>query len=262
MSRPAARRSPGSSRRVAGDRVLVSAHRGGAGLRTALENTRDVVAAAVALGVDYVEFDVQRCADGTLVVAHDAWVAQHTAAELRTLAPQVVRYDEVLDQLAGRCRAHIDLKASAARGDGAVVAVAAAVDRLGADGFVVTSGSDRAVRAVRDWGDERGLDLLVGLSIGRGVRGLPLRDQVRTRVQELRPAHRLRASGATVAAPNHWLALLGVARVARRERLRLLVWTVDSPVLLRWWLRPGRAWLVTSNHPARAMSVRAATTAR
>jgi glycerophosphoryl diester phosphodiesterase len=238
------------------DRVLVSAHRGGAGLRTTLENTTEVIEAAIALGVDFVEFDVQRCADGTLVVAHDAWVTAHTVDEVTSLAPDVVRYDEVLDRLAGRCRAHVDLKASAVRGDGAVAAVAHAVDRLGPDGFVVTTGSDRAVRAVRDWAAGRGVDVLVGLSIGRGVRGLPLREQVRILVEDLRPGHRLRASGATVVAANHWLALLAVARVARRERLRLLAWTVDSRLGLRWWLRHGRAWMVTTNHPALALSVR------
>jgi glycerophosphoryl diester phosphodiesterase len=238
------------------ERVLVSAHRGGAGLRSHLENTRQVIEAAIELGVDYVEFDVQRCADGTLVVAHDPWVTHHTADELAALAPDVVRYDDVLDQLAGRCRAHVDLKASATRGDGAVAAVAHAVDRLGPDGFVVTTGSDRAVRAVRDWAAGRGLDLLVGLSIGRGLRGLPVREQLRIIVEDLRPAHRLRASGATVVAANHWIALFGVARLARRERLRLLAWTVDSRLGLRWWLRPGRAWLVTSNHPALALSMR------
>jgi glycerophosphoryl diester phosphodiesterase len=47
-----------------------------------------------------------------------------------------------------------------------------------------------------------------------------------------------------------------VARVARRERLRLLAWTVNSRLGLRWWLRHGRAWMVTTNHPALALSVR------
>jgi glycerophosphoryl diester phosphodiesterase len=118
---------------------------------------------------------------------------------------------------------------------------------------VVTTGSDRAVRAVRAWADGRGLDLLVGLSIGRGVRGLPVREQLRILREDLRPGRRLRASGATVVAANHWLALFGVARIARREGLRLLVWTVDGRAGLRWWLRPGRAWLVTTNHPALAL---------
>ena len=37
-----------------------------------LENSLDALEASIALGVDYVEFDVQRCDDGSFVVAHDA----------------------------------------------------------------------------------------------------------------------------------------------------------------------------------------------
>ena len=48
----------------------------------------------------------------------------------------------------------------------------------------------------------------------------------------------------------------GVAGFARRARLPLLVWTVDHPLLLRYWLRPGRAWMVTTNRPELALSIR------
>jgi glycerophosphoryl diester phosphodiesterase len=34
------------------------------------------------------------------------------------------------------------------------------------------------------------------------------------------------------------------------------VWTVDTEESLRYWLRPGRAWLVTTNHPGLALSLR------
>ena len=56
---------------------------------------------------------------------------------------------------------------------------------------------------------------------------------------------------------NHWLALASLARFARRAGLPLVVWTVDHPVLLRYWMRPGRAWLVTTNRPERALAIRA-----
>ena len=36
----------------------------------------------------------------------------------------------------------------------------------------------------------------------------------------------------------------------------LLVWTVDNPRELRRWLVDDRAWLVTTNHPARAVALR------
>lgn len=71
----------------------VIAHRGAAGL--APENTAAGVRTAAELGADYTEIDVQRTADGALVVMHDATVdrttngsgpvAEMTFAELSTL---------------------------------------------------------------------------------------------------------------------------------------------------------------------------------
>jgi glycerophosphoryl diester phosphodiesterase len=249
------------------DPVLISAHRAGVGRRTEIQNTRVAFDAALALDVDYVEFDVQRCADGTLVVRHDPTfehdgaelrLAHLTGAEARALLPDLMTFEEVLDLLAGRKRAHIDLKATAARRpEHGVAATATAVARLGPDGFVITSGYDRTVRAIRDWSDAGGLDVKVGLSLGGNVRGRSPLEQLSIRLSELRPHHRLRRSRASVVVAHHALAWLGVAGFARRRGLPLLVWTVDTPRALAHWLRPGGAWLVTSNHPELAIAVRA-----
>jgi glycerophosphoryl diester phosphodiesterase len=256
--------------------VLVSAHRCGAGDADALENSLAALEHALAIGADFVEFDVQRCRDGALVVAHDDWVrsgddrvpiADLTLAELTGLtrhqAP-VLRYEQVLDALAGSAaRAHVDLKFTspgAAYADPAstreVVATALAVDRLGAGNVIVTTLHDRAVRALRDWSDEHELGLLVGLSLGRSVAGLPWHRQLRIRLSELLPRLRYLESRANLVVANHALARAGVARFARRRGLPLLVWTVDTPGALRYWMHPGRAWLVTTNHPRTALEIR------
>lgn len=253
-------------------RVLVSAHRGGSADDPARENTRVALQRAVASGVDYVEIDVRRCGDGALVLAHEPWVlvdgrqvplTELTGAELTAAAPHALHYEEALDLLAGRARVHLDLKlrspaAAYAEPDRTreVAATARAVERLGSDGVVVTSGSVRAVRAIRDWSDDRGLDVRAGLTVGGSVAGHPPLDQVRRRMAELSPGPRFLASRANVVVANHWLALGGVARFARSVDLPLLVWTVDDPVSLRWWMRPGRAWLVTTNRPGLAMALR------
>lgn len=248
------------------DRVQVSAHRC---------LTRTEVERALALDVEFVEFDVQRCGDGAFVLFHDAVIevdgsdvplAELTLHELRTIAPEVLPYDEVLDLLAeGGKRAHLDLKFVSP--DAAyeltsttyeVAATAIAVRRLGASNLVVTTLDDRAVKAVRDWADVRGHDLLVGLSLGRGVTGFPVWRQIKVRASEVWPHVRYRHSRANVVVAHHWLARLGVARFARHRRLPLLVWTVNTEDSLRHWLRPGRAWLVTTNEPALALRVRGA----
>lgn len=216
--------------------TLVSAHRC---LR------RADIEHAIALGADYVEFDVQRIADGSLMLLHDLDDDP---------PPETLRFDQALDLLAGRARAHLDLKL---RG-GEIPIVAEAIARLGTDRLLVTTHHDESVRALRAWADREGHDLQVGLSLGRGVKGFSLWHALRVRASELFPGVRYRSAGANVVVAHHWLARLRVRRFARRHELPLVVWTVDTPRSLAHWMRPGRAWLVTTNEPALALGLRAA----
>ena len=215
--------------------TLVSAHRC---------LTAEDIEAAIALGADYVEIDVQRTADGVLVLSHDP---------VDAAPPGLLRYDEALGLIAGRTRAHLDLKF---QGD-EVAAVARAVELLDADDLLVTTHDDVAVRAVRDWADVAGHPLRVGLSLGRGVRGFALWQAVKVRISELWPEVRYHDSRANVAVAHHTLARLRVRRFARRHGLPLLVWTVDTERSLAYWMKPGRAWLVTTNEPELALGLRA-----
>jgi glycerophosphoryl diester phosphodiesterase len=226
-------------------RVLISAHRGGAGAETADENTLHVVQQAVAEGVEYVELDVQRRVDGSLVVLH-----------FDDGRPDPTRFDDIVTAL-GTARAHLDLKFGSPDGTAEIEAVRRALDVLGPGPHVATTGRVDSARALRLWADAEGVDLKVGISVGGTVAGLPLADQVRRRWAELFPLATVTASGADVIAAHHALAFLTLRRLARRRGLDLLVWTPDHPLLLRYWLRPGRAWLVTTNHPARALRIRA-----
>jgi len=214
--------------------TLVSAHR--------CLTTADIEA-AIAMGADYVEIDVQRCADGTLVLLHDP---------VDVAPPGALLYAEALELLAGRTRLHLDLKVQG----GEVPIVAQAVGRLGTDALLVTTLDDDGVRAVRDWADAEGHDLLVGLSLGRGLHDIPVLHAIRVRLTELFPAVRYRRSGANLAVAHHWLARLHVRRFARKHGFPLLVWTVDTEASLRYWLKPGRAWLVTTNNPEVALGLR------
>jgi glycerophosphoryl diester phosphodiesterase len=179
--------------------------------------------------------------------------------------PGALRFEDAVGLLAGRAGLHLDLKfrspaeAYASPGQALEVgAVARAVELVGPANVVVTTGNVRAIRAVREWSDAAGLGVRAGLSVGGSVAGRPLAEQVRMRFSELFPAPRFVESHADAVVANHWLALLGVAGFARRARLPLLVWTVDHPLLLRYWLRPGRAWMVTTNRPELALSIRGA----
>jgi glycerophosphoryl diester phosphodiesterase len=173
-------------------------------------------------------------------------------------------YDDVLERLRGRKALHLDLKFASPRefyepsskGCHELVAVQRAVDVLGADAVVVTTGTDHAVAAIRRWSAEVCPDLMVGLSLGKSRAGLPWREQLEGRLSELFPARRVAASDANVVVANHWLAFLGVARWTARRGLPLVVWTVDGRRGLLRWLRDPRVWIVTTNQATLAARLR------
>lgn len=70
---------PSPDRVAAGARVTNVAHRGASGV--APENTLAAVRAAAGTGADMVEVDVQRSADGVLVIMHDTTLERTTDAE-------------------------------------------------------------------------------------------------------------------------------------------------------------------------------------
>lgn len=261
--------------------VLISAHRCGAGANTSLENTRTALDAACELPVEFVEFDVQRLGDGTLVCFHDDTMAvpgeKHRVrlsdmdlAQFESYVsrngdePNFLRYDTVLQVLAeaGK-KAHIDYKftspTAAYRNPATtweVHATQLAIDVLGVENIIVTTLEDATVRAVRDWADALGLDLLVGLSLGRSTEGLSRAAAIRMRAGELFPHRRYRASRANLVVVNHKLAAATVAKFAARRSLPMLVWTVNEHEDLTRWLEPGAAWLVTTNFPSLALEIR------
>ncbi|MFT4286612.1 glycerophosphodiester phosphodiesterase [Nocardioides sp.] len=210
--------------------AMVSAHR---------VESPAALQAALALDVEFVELDVRPGTAGALVVAHDE-------PGLDSLD-----YVEALVAIAAAGkRAHLDLKTTGRE----IEAVDRAVALLGADRVVVTTGEDDSVRMVRAWAQHRHPDLLVGLSFGRSWEGLALGALVRQLVSELFPDRRMRESGANLVVAHRRLARLTVAGYASRRGLPLLVWTVDTDVELRLWLR--RAWLVTTNRPEAALAIR------
>lgn len=252
---------------------LVSAHEYGARYGRAGASVAEHLAEVLALSPDFVEFDVRRTADGVMVIRHDAtvMVGQHerrihhvSFEELRDIEPGLLTYAEALATVRGRARAHLDLKLSppgrsyegADEDTWEVRATSLAVDQLGADQVVVTTGRDQGIAAVRRWSAESCPELLVGLSLGGSRAGQPLRRQISGRYSELFPARRIAATGANVVAANKWLARLGVARWTHRQGLLLLVWTVDDRRGLRRWIHDPRCWLVTTNRVRDAVRIR------
>jgi glycerophosphoryl diester phosphodiesterase len=224
---------------------MISAHDLGARQARAGATASVLLHDALELPVDYVEFDVQRTVDGEFVLQHDHHVvvagelrpvAKLTLSALRQAVPGLVTYDEALQRVRGHAKAHLDFKfgspgkvyAGPDSDTWEVQATARAVEVLGPDQFVVTSGRLRGIAAIRRWAQPTYPNLLVGISIGRSRAGQPLARQLAGRWSELFPWKRIEASGANLIVANRWLATFGLARLAARQGLPLLVWTVDD----------------------------------
>ncbi len=120
----------------------------------------------------------------------------------------------------------------------------------------VAAGNRMLGEAVRDWSADTGIDLLVGLSLGRDTSEMSVLDALRTRFSEFFPGPRIRGSRANLVVCHQRIARYTVARFARRHGLPLLVWTVDDPDALAYWLTQDVSWLVTTNYPERAIGLR------
>ncbi|AWB91068.1 glycerophosphodiester phosphodiesterase [Aeromicrobium chenweiae] len=239
--------------------ALVSAHRGGVGGDRGAQNTLAAFESAIALGCDYVEFDVRLTADGTPVIFHDdeldddavlRSIARHRADEFTGAV--LVTLDSVLEVIRGRVKAHVDLKVPGHE----VEIVSRVVEVLGVGDVVVTTSEDASVRRLVAWSRQHAPGLLVGLSSGpRSSQGNRL---VRWLVaaESAFPRTRVWLSRANVVVAHKTVARLSLKAYARRRGLPLIVWTVDRPAELARWMNDPDVWMVTTNHPLRAFAAR------
>lgn len=238
--------------RERGRGAAVSAHQGGSELHSA--ETYEAYEASAGSGAEYVELDVRRLRDGTLVCRHDprqgAPLIELSYAELCTrVGYEVPRVDRVLALLAGRTLAHIDLKETGYETE----LLGVAVETLGRSGFVVTTFVDVSLRRIA----QAFPGAATGLSLGRGVGDVPLPALPAAVLGDLFPARRIRAVGATWASINRNLAPWVLSRCARLG-LRTMVWTVDRADEIDRLLADPRVDVIVTNRPNFALDRREA----
>jgi glycerophosphoryl diester phosphodiesterase len=233
------------------DPAAISAHQGGAEAHPA--ETYEAYQVAAESGVDYVELDVRRLRDGTLVCRHDADAGTEPLAALTyadlcaRVGYEVPRVDRVLELLAGRSQGHVDVKETGYE----TAVVTMALDALGPSGFVVTTLVDASLHVIA----RAFPGVATGLSIGRGVGDVPAHRLPSAVVSDLFPGRRLRAAGASWASINKNLAPWVLSRCARLG-IATMVWTVDRADQIDRLLVDSRVDVIVTNRPLYALDRR------
>jgi len=209
------------------------------------------------MGVEYVEFDIRRSADGLFVVHHDERIgrsgpriAELNHAELCAGAGyEVPTMVNVLALLAPCSIAHLDIKDTGHEVD----AVKIALDAVGPDAFVASTAGDHSIAAIRALEPK----VQTALSLGQRLRG-HTRPRARPRPREDCSIRRMVHSGCRWVIINHLLVTGGLLRNCTARGIGVMVWTVNDPRRVRKYLTDNRIDVVITDRPELALSIRAA----
>jgi len=212
--------------------MLIVGHRGSHGTGGPLENTLGAFQKALSEGADGVELDVHASADGVAYVFHDATLARLTEdADPRALAEldsaeigrirltdgsKIPPLTEVLDLLGQRLEVNIEIKDREA-----VEGCVAAVRGRPVNGLLFSSFSVRALQIAEE---------LIPAIPRALISGEHSRDP-RMWLEFAWPAWRLAQCKAHRWHPNHQLVHRRLVAALHRRRIKVQVWTVNSPEL-------------------------------
>jgi glycerophosphoryl diester phosphodiesterase len=234
---------------------LICAHRGQCGIPGLAAAER--YHRAIELGVDYVELDVRRSADGAYVNYHDEStpsgraIGSLTVAQMKAdLGPELLTLDELLDVVAKRVGLHVDLKEPGCEEE-IVRMVLARVDEAG---FVVTTGEVEAVRTIK----ERFPTVRAGLTLGTDMTNARAWATATERWSELFPGARIERSNADFVAAHQQLARIRLLGYCAGRRIPAWVWTVDEEAEIARFMSDPRVTTLITNRPDVALRFRSA----
>jgi glycerophosphoryl diester phosphodiesterase len=235
-------------------RPFICAHRGHCGVAGLPADER--YARAIEMGVDYVELDVRRSADGLYVVYHDEATPSGRPtgslayADLKAeLGPEVLTLDVLFGIVVGRVGMHIDLKEPGYEAE----IMALVLARVAPNGFVVTSGDVESIRTIK----EQFPTVRAGLTLGTDMRDPQAWATMTERLGELFPGPRLKRSHADFIAAHWRLARSRLLRYSARRRMAAWVWTVDAEADIARFLADPRVTSLITNRPDLALRLRA-----
>jgi glycerophosphoryl diester phosphodiesterase len=234
---------------------LICAHRGSCGvvgLPAAERYDR-----AIRLGVDYVELDLRRTADGIFVNYHDDVTPSNRPTggmsfkDLKAeLGAELLTLDEILDLVAGRAGLHVDMKEPGLEAE----IVRALIAHNPGKGFVVTTGEVESIRTIK----AQFPSVRAGLTLGTDLRNAHALGTFSERWSELFPGARLRRSRADFVAAHQQLARIRLLAYCARRRMDAWVWTVDEEREIARLMADRRVTTLITNRPDVAMRFKSA----
>jgi len=230
----------------------ISAHRGGS--EAAPAETYAAYQHALAVGADFLELDIRCTSDGTLVACHQEDFGGHPVSRLtyeqlcRAAGHVVPQVMPVLQMLAGRAGAHLDLKDPHC----AAAAVAAALAVLGPASVFATTRDQAVARALKAGQPALRVGLTVGGDLAQTLRFALLR----VRNPRLSRLDCVTAAHADLAAIQGRLARAGLAATCHGHGIATVIWTVNGRRELAHWLASPDADIVVTDRPSLAVALR------
>lgn len=234
---------------------LIDAHRGGSGFPHLPAGERYL--RTIALGVDFVEVDIRRSADGEFFSYHDDFTPSGRAVRGLTyrvleteLGSDLVKVSDVMAMADGKVGLHVDVKE-----EGYEAEVVRFVQQGCAGSDMVFTSGDTQIRAIK----ELFPNVRTGLSLGDDLHGAPPWRYLQVRWGKLNPRLRLQRSHADFAAVERGLA--------RRSRLLdycasvsipAWVWTVNDEAEIKSFMADPRVAVLITDRPELALRFRSA----
>ena len=233
--------------------IRISAHRGGG--ETAPVGTYAAYLAALEAHADYLEVDIRQTADGTLVSYHGSgsgWERGISALTYSALSAragyEVPRIADLLQLMAGRAAAHIDLKDT----NSAEPVVQVALEVLDPSDIVVTTHDAAAIRALKHRHPVVPVGLTMSDDFAENIR-FALR---RVRHRGLARLDDVEAAGADRAVIQYRLARPALLADCRKRGIQTMIWTVNGDGALARWLGKPCVDVLVTDQPALAVRLR------
>ncbi|MEA2595583.1 MAG: glycerophosphoryl diester phosphodiesterase [Thermomicrobiales bacterium] len=218
-------------------------------------NSRESIEQALKIGVDRIEIDVQRSADGDLVLVHDKASTIHgrkipadeiTTSQFRRMLPGLLTLDELVEINSANVPLLLDVKLP---GYEAEIIAAIRQHRL-ADTVAASSTHGVVLRRLKRAFPEMRLGLSTG-HMATGIAARPARAVMTNLLRLVTPpplVSAMRVFGASETMIQHRVCTDRLVRAVHDSGRRVNVWTVDRPEQMRRFIAMGVDGII-SNRP-------------